>query len=238
MSYHRSDAILSKDLFEYCTYVVREEEADKYRDAGIDDLLVIPNGATTESGCRIFNFITTLHWLIENSKEDVIFVADDDIKYFEYRTDVGTNIKTTFANHREIVTSEIERIAQLLVDLNIGLAYDSPCASLYAYTSELAFKGTPGGIRWINKRALKATVRPEDDAASDLDMIMQELLKNRITLQTMYFLARNIQYTNAGGSDEFSSGDNKIFHLAMKNKWGKYFDFDYNRNIPKINVKR
>ena len=73
MSYKRPDKILTKHLFEYCTYIVREKEADAYRRAGIDDMLVIPEG-------EVRNFISTLYWLIQHAPEGVIFVADDEIK--------------------------------------------------------------------------------------------------------------------------------------------------------------
>ena len=88
MSFRRSNKILTKYLFEYCTYVVREKEADAYRRAGIDDMLVIPEGA-------VWDFMTTLYWLIQHAPEDVIFVADDDIEKFVYRLDTTTYLETT-----------------------------------------------------------------------------------------------------------------------------------------------
>ncbi len=238
MSYKRADKILTKDLVEYCTYVVREEEAEAYRKSGVENLLIIPTGATTSTGCRIFNWVTTFFWIVENTPEDVICVLDDDIRNFLYRSDIYANIKKDYDNYKEIATSEIERIAQMLVDLNLGFACDNPSTAMYAYAGEFEFKGTPAGVRWVNKSAFKAVCKPEDDAASDVDIVFQELLKNRIILQPRYFIGNNIMYVNEGGSDEFSSSDNKQYHLAMKNKWGKYFKFDYKRNIVKINVKR
>ena len=88
---------MTKNCLEYCTYVVREEEADAYRNAGIDDMLVIPKDATLECGGKVHSFMSTLYWIIENTPEDVIFVADDDIKRFCYRLDNYTAItaKTT-----------------------------------------------------------------------------------------------------------------------------------------------
>lgn len=53
MSYQRPDKILTKHLFEYCTYVVRGKEADAYRHAGIEDMLVILEG-------EAWNFMSTL----------------------------------------------------------------------------------------------------------------------------------------------------------------------------------
>lgn len=238
MSYKRSHQIMTKDLVEYCTYVVREEEAHLYREAGIDNLLVIPKNAVTSTGCFIFNWVTTFFWIIENTPEDVLCILDDDIKSFLYRLDTADNIRKDFKDYKKVATEEIERIAQLLVDLNLGFACDSPQRALYQYTSEFKFLGTPGSVRWVNKSCFKSECRPEDDAASDVDIVMQELLKNRIILQPRYFLGENIMYTNEGGSDQFTSEDNRQYHIAMKNKWRKYFDFDYKRNIVKIKVKR
>ena len=129
MSYRRSDKILTKHLFEYCTYVVRETEADAYRRAGINDMLVNPEG-------EVWDFISTLYWLIQRAPEDVIFVADDDIEKFVYRLDTTTYLETKDGSpDKEKITSEVERIAQLIYDLNIVCAFDQPTLAPYAYTS-------------------------------------------------------------------------------------------------------
>lgn len=229
---------MSKDCFEYCTYVVRESEAEAYREAGVDDMLVIPQDAKLHCGTKIWNFMTTLWWIIENTPEDVIFIADDDIDHFVYRLDDNTNITVdNFDNPKRVTTEEIERIAQLLVDLNLGFACDNPQPALYVYDREISFKGMPGGIRWINKRALKAKFDPKDWATSDVDMMLQELMMNRIILLPKYFHSASIKDKNKGGTT-VDSLLNLKFRLAMKNKWGKYYDFDYKRNIARINVKR
>lgn len=238
MSYQRADRIMSKHCFDYCTYVVRENEADAYRNAGIDDVLVIPSDAKLHCGTRIWNFMTTLWWIIENTPEDVIFIADDDIDHFVYRLNDSTKITIdNFDNPKRVTTEEIERIAQLLVDLDLGFACDNPQPALYVYDKEISFKGMPGGIRWINKKALKAKFDPNDWATSDVDMMLQELMLNRIILLPKYFHSASISAVNSGGTTVDSSLNRK-FRLAMKNKWGKYYDFDYKRNIARINVKR
>lgn len=237
MSYRRSDKILTKHLLEHCVYVVREEEAEAYRNAGITEMLVIPRDATLRCGTPISTFTTTFYWIIENTPEDVICIIDDDIQQFCYRLDTYTNIKTEFDNYCEIATSEIERIAQLLCDLNLGLACDNPQYALYNYTQEFTFKGMPGGIRWINKCALKARYIPDDYAMSDIDTVMQELLYNRIILQPRYFHSFAKKDVNEGGQSRSSLSRRKFLN-AMKNKWMKYFDFDFKKNQAKINVKR
>lgn len=230
MSYMRPTQILSQKHFEYCTYVVRESEADAYRENGVKNVLPIPTGA-------VHDFMSTLYWIIENTPERVIFVADDDIVRFMYRTDDVRDI-TTDNNEPDVetITAEIERIGQLIYDLNIGLAFDQPNLALYCYTQEFAFKGMAGHMRWINKDALKATYDSDDPASSDIDMVMQELLRNRIVLQPKYFCVRAFMDTNDGAY----TTRQKHYDLieSMKNKWGKYYDYNYKRNIARIKVAR
>ncbi len=233
MSYQRSDRIVTQDCFEYCTYVVREEEAELYRKAGVKELLVIP------ADCPCYNFMDTLWWTIWNTPEDVIFIADDDIKRFVYRMDDWLPINhENFADPVAIATAEVERIAQILVDSDLGLAYDGPQKTLFQYTQEWNFKGMPGHCRWINKKCLKAKYDYKDEASSDIDMAMQEMLYNRITLQPKYFVSDAGQMeTNSGGVTQ-SRQDTINYRLAMENKWGKYYQYDIRKNQAKINIKR
>lgn len=229
MSYKRSDAIMTKNCFEYCTYVVRESEADLYRNAGIDDLLVIPEGA-------VDNFMSTLYWIIDNTPEEAIFVADDDIKWFIHRTDFNVELRNGDFPDKETTTAEVERIAQIMVDLGIGLGFDQPQRALYNYNREFSFKGMPGHIRWINKSAFKATYNPQDPASSDVDMMLQELLTNRIVLLPKYFLSNGIIDKNTGERD--SRKDFYDLALDLKRKWGKYYSFNFKKNTAIINVQR
>ena len=230
MSYMRSDVILSQDMFEYCTYVVRESEAKDYNANGVMNLITIPDNA-------VYDFMSTLYWIINNTPEDVIFIADDDIQSFVYRQEETRYIVTPDnETDTETITSEIERIAQLIVDLNIGLAYDQSNRAPYAYDKEFQFKGMPGHMRWINKKALKATYDPHDPASSDIDMAMQELLHNRIVLQPKYLCVRAGMDTNKGIVED--RAEHLILVESMKNKWGRYYGYDYRKNTAKINVQR
>lgn len=233
MSYQRYNKIVTQDIFAYCTYVVREKEAELYKKAGVKNLLVIP------ADCPCYNFMDTLWWTIWNTPEDVIFISDDDITRFVYRMNDWLPINLeNFADPVAVTTAEVERIAQILVDLDLGLAYDGPQKTLYAYDKEWNFKGMPGHCRWINKKCLKATYDYKDEASCDVDMAMQEMLYNRITLQPKYFLSDAGQMeTNEGGVTQ-TRQDTLNYRLAMENKWGKYYSFDVRKNQAKINVKR
>lgn len=233
MSYQRSDKIVTQPLFEYCTYVVRAEESIAYKKAGVKNMLIIPDDGT------VINFMDTLYWTIWNTPEDVIFIADDDITRFVYRMDDWCPIDAAhFENPVRTATEEIERIAQILYDLNLGLAYDGPQKTLFQYTQEWNFKGMPGHCRWINKKALKATYDCKSWAASDIDMAMQEMLYNRITLQPKYFLSDAGQMEVNSGGVTIDRSLLKKSRDAMIAKWGKYYDFDWRKNQAKINVKR
>jgi hypothetical protein len=137
MSYRRPNKILTKHQFEYCTYVVRQEEEAAYRAAGVDDLLVIPDGA-------VRSFMSTLYWIIHNTPEDVIFIADDDIEKFVYRMSDTTYLELPDKRpDTERVTAEIERIAQLIYDLGIGYAFDQPRWLPMRMTASLSSSGCP-----------------------------------------------------------------------------------------------
>ena len=230
MSYMRPHAIMTKNVFEYCTYVVREEEEQQYRDAGCDKLLVIPHG-------KVHDFMSTFYWIIENTPEDVICIVDDDVKEMLYRMDYKAPIRFTNGElDRETATAECERIAQVLCDLDLGLAYDNPQPAPYVYHQEWQFKAMPGHIRWVNKKAFKAKYNEKDPATSDIDMAMQELLLNRVILQPVYYCTQAKMDTNDGYTSPRSHHES--IQYAMMNKWGQYYDYDFKKNTAHINVQR
>lgn len=221
---------MTKHLFEYCTYVVREEQADKYREAGVENILEIPSG-------KVNDFMTTFYWIIQNTPEDVICIVDDDVKCMCYRNDKLYPIMDSKGNpDKETATMECERIAQLLYDLDLGLAFDNPNYASYIYDREFGFKGMPGHIRWVNKKSFKAKLNPNDAATSDIDMAMQELLMNRVVLLPKYYCTTALMDTNAGSNSKRKA--HMDMTIAMHNKWGQYYEYDYRKNVARLNVKR
>lgn len=77
------------------------------------------------------------------------------------------------------------------------------------------------------------------DCKEDVDKVLQELLHNRVILIPKY-LAMNTSVDKNAGGDNDSKNNQKIIdcNLYMKQKWGKYYDFDYKKNTPSIRVKR
>lgn len=226
-SYHRYDAILSQDLFEYCTYVVRASEEELYRKAGVKAVWPAPDE-------EVDNAIRTYWWIVDHAPEDIVFVADDDIEDVMYRLDDISPID----RDPEIITAEVERIAQLMLDLDIGYAAIDATGVPYGYDGEFAFKGTSGSMKWVNKAVLKA--RPDERVKYnyDLDLILQELLLNRIILKPRYIVGKDHQDTNAGGDSSKKRRDQLDSIENMKQKWGKYFRYNLKTNKPMINVPR
>ena len=230
MSYKRADTILTQNLLEYCTYVVREEEYEEYKKAGVENILTIPTG-------EVFDFMSTLYWIIENTEEEVIAVLDDDIKNFIFRGEKNKPIVLDDGTpDKESATREIERLAQLVVDLDLGIGCDQMTSAPYGYHKEFYFVAMMGNVRWINKKALKATYDPNDPASSDIDMIYQELLHNRIILQPRYFVSNAFMDVNDG--EIYDRQEHLTLVESMKNKWGRYYEYDYRKNNPQLQVSR
>lgn len=225
MSYHRYNCIRTQNLLDDCTYVVRESEAELYRQAGVKKVWAAPDE-------EVNNAIKTYWWIVDNAPEDIVFVADDDIKNIFYRTDI------TVECSKEDFMDEIYRVAQLMVDLGVGYACSDATTIPYNYTQEFTFKGTSGSIKWANKLVLKA--RPDESVKYnyDLDLIIQELLYNRIILKPKYLCSKGEQDTNAGGDSSKLRQDQIDSINNMKRKWGKNFDYDFKHNRPRITTKR
>lgn len=225
-SYRRyNDKLRMYDHLEDCTYVVRASEAEKYREAGITKLWVVEDSL-------IDNIHKVHQYIIDNSKEDVICINDDDGKM------VYRNIETNEMTPQE-ASMELERVAQLMYDLDIGYACTDAVPSPFYYTQEFQFKGMCGGCKWINKKAFKAKIDEKTNYNFDLDLELQELLLNRCILRPIYFVDVGGQDTNEGGSNVDKTSKKRMDGIYyMKNKWGKYFSYNFQNNKAKINVKR
>jgi len=226
-SYKRYDEIYTANCLEYCTYVVRKSEEELYRNAGICDVIGVEDDL-------IDSEFKVIQWIISNTKEDIICILDDDIVDFCYRKKDVEN----FEKNKEKASAELERIAQLVLDLGIGLACIDVNSIPYNYNAEFNFAGISDPIKWINKKVFKAKFDKNVEFNYDIDLVLQELLVNRIVLKPKYLCTKCFIDTNKGGSSSKRRQQQVDSINNMKLKWGKHFDFDFNKNKPKINVKR
>ncbi len=230
-SYKRSEKIVTRKHLEYCTYVVRESEKEAYEKALGEKVLAIPD-EVFDNGIKNGAF-TTFKWIIENTEEEVICIIDDDIEEVLYRLDTNERIPDA-----DTVMAEIERLAQMVVDLEIGYACIDGTPVPYGYDAEFGFKGVSGGIRWINKSVYKAKFDKNVQYNFDLDIVLQELLLNRVILKPKYLCTTDKKDTNSGGASSKKRQDQLDSILNMKRKWKSHFEYNEKKNVPKIAVKR
>lgn len=225
-SYQRyDDKVRMYDHLQYCTYVVRKSEEYFYRNAGIDRLWVVDDK-------KIDNIHKVHQYILDHAPEEVFAIVDDDGK-FEWR-----NIETKEMTCEEAST-QLEIIAQLMVDLDIGFGCTDAIPAPYYYDQEFKFKGMCGGCKWFNMRKFKAKVDSECYYNFDLDLELQELLTNRVILKPIFFIDIGGQDTNKGGSNTDKNKEKRISGMNhTKNKWGRYFDYNLKNNKAKIKVER
>ena len=226
-SYKRAETTTTYKFLEYYKYVVRESEYEQYRKVIPEENIIAVKDE------EICNIVKVVNWIIDNSEEDIIAMVDDDMRDFVYRLDTNTSVTDP-----EIATSEIERIAQLMVDLDIG--YGAVDASIvpWGYGSEFEFKGTTGGLRWFNKKVFKSKFNEDIGYCCDMDAVLHELLVNRIVLKPKYFCSHGLTDVNAGGNSQKKRSDQIASFEMMKHKWGKYFDYDLKTNKVYVRVRR
>ena len=227
-SYKRAKTACTHKILEYYTYVVRQSELQDYIDAGID-----PDHIWAVEDAEINNLVKVVNYIVDNAPEDIICMIDDDVPFLYYRLDTYEKI-----TEPETVTAEFERIGQLISDLRIGYAAVDASISPWNYGSEFEFKGTSGGMRWFNKPCYKSRFREEVYHNCDLDVVLHELLVNRIILKPKYLCTKGGTDTNAGGNTEKKRADQIACANLMKQKWGKYFSYNFKSNKPYIRVKR
>ena len=69
-SYKRYDRIMTWNVLNDCTYVVRESEEEAYREAGITKILTGPDE-------EINSLAKVRQWIIDNTPEDIVIQCDD-----------------------------------------------------------------------------------------------------------------------------------------------------------------
>lgn len=225
-SYNRASTTTTFQLLDYCTYVVRKSQEEEYRARGIKNIWAVGD-------CEIDNLCKVSNYIVDHAPEKIIFTIDDDVDYFIYRMEKNEKIKDM-----DIVMGEIERIAQIMLDLEIGFGAEDAAITPWNYCSEFTFKGTTGAMRWYNKDVYKSKFREEVYHNCDLDVMLHELLVNRITLKPMYLCVKAGTDTNAGGNSSKTRQEQRDCVTEMKRRWGKYFSYNFNTNKPTINVSR
>jgi hypothetical protein len=228
-SYKRYDKIKTAHIIDGCKYVVRESEVEQYRQALPLEIEIVM--APDE---QINSLGKVRQWIIDNTEEDIVIQLDDDIEKLVYELKINYEPITD----KEIVISELLRIAQIIDDLGLGMGSMTMTIDVRKHCSEFIFKGCIGIICWFNKECLKSKYETEIINV-DIDNMLQELLHNRIIIIPDYMGVLATYDKNAGGNNTNKTKARLAeAHNYLKNKWGKHIDFNYKTNQVKIDVKR
>ena len=228
-SYKRAENVNKNHLIslEKITFVVRESEKDEYLKNGAKNIIGVEDSKINSLG-------KVRQWIIENAREDVVIQIDDDVDNFFYK--LKNNAEEV--ESEDVIEQELLRIAQILIDLKLGLASIEMSADVRKTNREFKWSGCTGGINWFNKSCIKGKYS-KDLMKVDTDFMLQELLANRICIVPAYFGAYVKKDTNKGGNQCIKTYERLVENnMFLKQKWGKYFDFDYNRNVTKVKVER
>lgn len=209
------------------TRVVRKSQKEDYLKVIPEENLIAVDDEEICSVSKVWN------WVIDNAEEEVIAILGDDMSGCLYRLDFNVPIEDY-----SLITAEIERIAQLIYDLDIGYGCDDATNTPWNYNQEFAFTGTTGGITWVNRKVYKSRYNDAIGYCCDFDVVFQELLKNRIVLKPKYFCPVAGTDTNKGGNSSKTRQSMIDSFKTMKLKWGKYFDYDLKSNKVFCRVKR
>ena len=210
-------------------FVVRESEKEQYENCG--------HKVIAYSDSEISNLSKTRQRILDDCQSDMCLQLDDDITALFYRTQevlVGMDSEDW---HNEII-----RAFQIIKDLGLGMfsVYQMPSADIRLYNRPFSFIGASGAVIGYYKPNLKARYDEKIDIKQDADFVLQELLLNRIVLIVHYWSVEHETDKNKGGQ-QVGKNSEKLYRNVeyIKAKWGeKIYDFDFDKNVTKIKVKR
>lgn len=224
-SYKRWDAILTNKLLPQTTYVVRETQEEKYREAGIKSIWAVEDE-------KINSWSNVMNYIVDNAKENLIAILDDDITGFFHVTD--DRIKIECPHHIE---NELQQALNVMEDLDIGFGALFFVPDPKRYSREISFAGTLGSVYLFNRKKVKGRFNNEASAVADAEFELQELLHNRIVYLPQWI--RTTANLNKGvNTQNRDSAKIRDSALWTNQKWGSHFKYDLKKNKTEIKVKR
>jgi hypothetical protein len=215
-TYKRSKLCNTHNYLKEVIYVVRESEAEDYKDVH-DKLWIVPDSAQGNIA-RIRNYI------LDNAKEDNIIMMDDDIKYFGRWNDSDSQRLT-----EQEVYNMIQEGNQLAEDMDvhfwgINVVADKGAYMQYNPFGMKQFIGGPFHAHRKNPLRYDEVIFLKED----YDMTIQILNKFRKNLRLNMYHYVCDQNTLAGGCAESRNVETEMEHNDMlQKKWGsKIVRFD------------
>lgn len=227
-SYNRFDgAIPTLELIEDPTLVVRKSQEKEYKRFGVK-VWAVPDE-------EIDSLAKVRQYIIDNAPEDLVVQLDDDISFMAYV------FKDNYEpiRDKERCTYELTRWGQMIADLGLGVAASQMNHNVMQVNAEFIWKGCVGGVLVFNRECMKSRYDTNVRFSCDIDMMLQELLANRIILVPSYMGIHSEYDRNKGGNNDQKTMDRRKAQVEyLRNKWGSHYAFNFKSNRPKIHVKR
>ena len=208
-SYKRSDIAKTHKYLSRATYVVRESEADDYKDLH-NKLWIVPDSAQGNLS-RVRNYI------LDNAKEEKIVLIDDDINYFGRWN--GNESKKLSENE---VYDMIQQGFQMAEDMGVRFWGINCIGDKGAYREYTPF-GTKHYIGGPFQAHMNNDIRYSETIylKEDYDMTLSVLNKYRKNLRLNMYHYFCDQATIKGGCAEYRNIQNEMDQNNMlRDKWG------------------
>lgn len=207
------------------TLVVVEAEAKKY-EKFMMEMKFIPENINGMGSIR--------NWILNNFKEEIIFMADDDMQ--GVWCNVGREGK--LISNSETISQIIRNTARCAKDTGVKLfgfsqAWDT---RQYRGNKPISLCGWVGAFFGVIGREI--VFDEVNKLKVDIDYCLRQLLKNRIIYIDKRYAFKQLRDTNIGGNAKLRSADLKNEEIErLKRRWGKYFNYKRTNTGEKVNIR-
>ncbi len=223
-SRNRANSITTAKLLKSAVVVCPESQVEEYRKNVSNEIIAIPDA--------VKGLGKTRNYILDNFKEDIIVMADDDITCAHY---IG-------GAHYKAITDpeELEAIiwnaAVMATDAGVkcfGFG-QTPDVRKYDPSQPFSFTGWVGGVIGVIGKE-KSFI--DNYFKVDVDFCLQCLLEDRIIFKDNRYCFVQVRDRNSGGNSMFRT--KKLVEKEkqiLKNKWGKHIKFTASKTGDKCSI--
>ena len=211
----------------FATLLVPESEKELYEHTGLE-IDTVPD--------EIIGLGPLRNWVLDNYKEHVIIMADDDISHVW----VNSRKKGVKITDPETIFQLLVNTAQCAVDLRTSCFGFSQVWDVRKYNATEPFDlaGWVGGVIGVVGRDIRFV---DHMFKVDVDFCLRVLMKDRILWKDNRFSFVQKRDKNLGGNSLFRTSERVEKELTyLEHRWGKYFKRRLSKagEITNIRVKR
>lgn len=211
----------------FATLLVPESEKELYEHTGLE-INTVPD--------EIIGLGPLRNWVLDNYKEHVIIMADDDISHVW----VNSRKKGVKITDPETIFQLLVNTAQCAVDLRTSCFGFSQVWDVRKYNATEPFDlaGWVGGVIGVVGRDIRFV---DHMFKVDVDFCLRVLMKDRILWKDNRFSFVQKRDKNLGGNSLFRTSERVEKELTyLEHRWGKYFKRRLSKSgeITNIRVKR